>query len=55
MVFVGGLTNHETLLMPLIQKELAEKERYRFSVYREPAVNGALLLAGLKKEDGQPC
>lgn len=55
VVFVGGLTNHETLLMPLIQKELAEKERYRFSVYREPAVNGALLLAGLKKEDGQPC
>ena len=49
VVFVGGLTNHETLLMPLIQKELAEKERYRFSVYREPAVNGALLLAGLKR------
>ena len=48
VVFVGGLTNREDALMPRIRAQLKDSACYTFSIYREPVVNGALLLAGAK-------
>jgi N-acetylglucosamine kinase-like BadF-type ATPase len=48
-VFVGGLTNRWDILLPEILDQLAEKECYELSVYQGRAVNGALVLAGLKE------
>ena len=48
-VFVGGLTNRWDILLPEILDQLPEKECYELSVYQGRAVNGALVLAGLKE------
>ena len=48
-VFVGGLTNLWEILLPDILDQLPEKEYYELSVYQGRAVNGALVLAGLKE------
>ena len=48
-VFVGGLTNRWDILLPEILDQLPEKECYDLTVYQGRAVNGALVLAGLKE------
>lgn len=48
-VFVGGLTNRQEILMPMIREELDQEECYDLSVYEGRAVYGALALAGLKE------
>lgn len=48
-VFVGGLTNRWDILLPEILDQLPEKECYGLTVYQGRAVNGALVLAGLKE------
>ena len=48
VVLVGGLTRRADILLPMIQKHLDDQERYQITIYEQPAVRGALMLAGLK-------
>ena len=49
VVLVGGLTKRADILLPMLQKHLDDPSRYRITIYDQPVVRGALLLAGLKK------
>jgi N-acetylglucosamine kinase-like BadF-type ATPase/DNA-binding XRE family transcriptional regulator len=43
---VGGLTAQKEVLLPLINKSLSNRERYKIEVYSGAPVKGAVLLAG---------
>ena len=45
VVFTGGLTKSEKILLPMIRDHLDEPYRYSMRVYRESPVFGALILA----------
>ncbi|MEE0927905.1 MAG: BadF/BadG/BcrA/BcrD ATPase family protein [Acutalibacteraceae bacterium] len=46
VALVGGLTSQSGVLLPLIKKELTQKEKYKIEVFVGSPVKGAVLLAG---------
>ena len=49
VVIAGGLTRRSDVLVPMIEKSLKDISMCSISIYEEPVVKGALLLAGAKK------
>ena len=49
VVLLGGITRKKSVILPLIEKNLNEtNKKCELSVYEQPMVNGALLLAGIE-------
>ena len=47
VVLVGGLTKSADVLLPMMRAHFDRPENYTISIFTEPAVKGALLLAGV--------
>ncbi len=50
VVLVGGVSKKSDIILPIIKKYIKNKNKYNFSVYNAPTVNGALALAREYKE-----
>ena len=53
VVMVGGLTEEESLIIPLIQDcldEFDKKENYNLSIYHGDVAYGALIRAGMNQK-----
>ena len=58
VVLVGGLTRRADVLLPMLTKHLDDPGVYHITVFDEPAVKGALLLAGMPQANAKeikPC
>lgn len=55
VVLVGGIAKKSDIILPIINKYINHKDRYNFSIYDAPTVNGALVLAREYKEAKGKC